>query len=91
MEKLGIQGIPISQIAQAMGISPNAVKMRLSHRGIKPFGYIGRVGLYTLEDLDKIKEDLPRGRNSPKYGKVSAAIKQIIEQVGSSTEPAAPQ
>ena len=89
----GIQGIPISQIAQVMGISPNAVKMRLSHRGVKPFGYIGRVGLYREEDIEKIKEPLPTGRRSPKWGKIRPAIQKAndeLAQIGF-PEPGTPQ
>lgn len=81
--ELGIEGIPITQMAKALGVSPNAIKLRLSHRGIKPFGYIGRVSLYTVEDWNAIRESLPRGKKSPKYGKISAAVKQAMEQLNS--------
>jgi hypothetical protein len=64
-----MEGIPISEIAKRIGLSQSAVKMRLFHRGVKPLGYVGPVGLYKEEDIEQIRDALPRGRRSPKWGK----------------------
>jgi hypothetical protein len=61
--------LPISEIAENVGITPTAAKGRIVQRGIKPIGYMGRVGFYAPNVIDEIKDPLSRGKGSPKYGK----------------------
>jgi hypothetical protein len=51
-----MDGIPASEIARQLGITPEAVKMRFKRRDIKPFKYIGPTGLYKESDIDEIKD-----------------------------------
>jgi Zn-dependent peptidase ImmA (M78 family) len=51
-----MEGIPILEIAQKLGISSEAVKMRFHRRGIKPIRYIGSAGLYRESDIDIIRD-----------------------------------
>jgi hypothetical protein len=64
-----MEGIPIAEISKRLDISNYAVKMRLSRRGIQPIGYVGTAGLYKEEVIDLIRDILPRGKRSPKWGK----------------------
>jgi hypothetical protein len=49
-------------MSQVLGISSDGVKRRLQRKGIRPFKYIGPVGLYKASDLDAIKDGGVRGR-----------------------------
>jgi hypothetical protein len=60
-----MEGITVLDMAQALGISSAAVKMRLSRKGIEPFKYIGSAGIYTKVDLEAIREGGKRGRPKP--------------------------
>jgi hypothetical protein len=51
-----MDGIPASEIAKSLGITPDAVKMRFKRRNIKPFKYIGPTGLYKESDIEAIKD-----------------------------------
>jgi predicted transcriptional regulator len=60
-----MEGITVLDMAQTLGISTAAVKMRLSRKGIEPFKYIGTAGIYTKADLETIREAGKRGRPKP--------------------------
>jgi hypothetical protein len=60
-----MEGKPVVEIAQLLGISSDAVKKRFQKKEIKPFRYIGSAGLYRESDIDLIRE-APRGRPRPK-------------------------
>ena len=64
-----MEGIPISEIAKRLNIKPLAAKLRLYRRDIHPIGYIGPTGLYNEDVVELIREDIPRGKKAPKYGK----------------------
>ena len=86
--------LAISEIAEKIGMTKGAVKSRLFQREIKPVKYLGMVGFYREDVIDKIKESLPTGKRSPKYGKIRAAIKKAnaeLAQSGNSTEAAVPR
>jgi hypothetical protein len=51
-----MDGIPASEIAKNLGITPDAVKMRFKRRNIKPFKYVGPTGLYKESDIEAIKD-----------------------------------
>ena len=86
-------GLTLKEIAEKIGMSQVAVKNRVYKRGIMPYRIVGTVGLYREEDIDKIKEELPTGRRSPKYGKIRSAIGRAndeLAQIGF-PEPGTPQ
>jgi hypothetical protein len=60
-------GIPVSEISEKIGMSPNAVRQRIYHRDIQPIGYIGMVAYYTEDIIEQIKIPLPIGKASPKH------------------------
>jgi hypothetical protein len=60
-----MEGKPVVEIAQLLGISSDAVKKRFQKKGIKPSRYIGSAGLYRESDIELIRE-APRGRPRPK-------------------------
>jgi hypothetical protein len=64
-----MKGIPIVEIAEKAGMTRVAAKQRIYQRDIKPIGYIGQISLYDEEVIELIKEPLPRGKLSPKWGK----------------------
>ena len=49
-------------MAQELGISSGAVKMRLHRYGITPYMYIGSAGIYKKADLEAIRDKGERGR-----------------------------
>jgi hypothetical protein len=57
-----MEGITVLDMAQTLGISSAAVKMRLSRKGIEPFKYIGSAGLYRESDFEAIRDAGTRGR-----------------------------
>lgn len=62
-----IEGIPVSQIAEILNLTSNAVKQRLHQRGIRPITYLGTAGLYTEETIEQIRVPFPRGTASTKH------------------------
>lgn len=71
-------GITVVEIAEKTGKSVNAVRLRLQKRAIKPIGYIGMVAYYTSDAVDKVKEFLPSGKASPKWGKNRQATEEEV-------------
>jgi len=59
-----MEGITVLDMAQRLGTSSAAVKMRLSRKGREPFKYVGSAGLYTEADFEAIRE-AKRGRPYP--------------------------
>jgi predicted ArsR family transcriptional regulator len=53
-----MEGLTIREMAEKLGIQPNAVKQRLFQKGIKP---ISKDALYDPSALDAIR-DAPMGR-----------------------------
>jgi hypothetical protein len=51
-----MDGISASEIGNILKITPEAVKMRFKRRNIKPFRYLGPVGLYKESDIEAIKD-----------------------------------
>jgi len=56
-----MEGITVLEMAQALGVSSDAIKRRLQRKGIKPFRYIGSAGIYKADDLAAIKDGGKRG------------------------------
>jgi predicted transcriptional regulator len=68
--------ITVLDMAQELGISSAAVKMRLSRKGVEPFKYIGSAGIYRKSALDAIREGGTRGRpKAPKPRGAAAKAK----------------
>jgi transcriptional regulator with XRE-family HTH domain len=53
-----MKGLTINEMAEKLGISPNAVKQRLFQRGIKP---ICKDALYAMTALKEISDFGPKG------------------------------
>jgi predicted ArsR family transcriptional regulator len=57
-----VEELTIKQIAEKLGLSQTAAKMRLYRLGIKPVIYVGNTGLYAPSTIDQIRESAPPGR-----------------------------
>jgi len=66
---MGMEGITVLEMAQALGVSSDAIKRRLQRKGIKPFRYIGSAGIYKNDALAVIKDGGKRGRPTPEKTK----------------------
>ena len=57
----------IKEIADALGITPGAVKIRLQRKNIKPVKIVGQTGIYDPAVMEAIRNVPGRGR--PKKSK----------------------
>jgi predicted transcriptional regulator len=57
-----MEGLIHEEIANILGISPQAVKTRLLRRGIKPKQQAGRLNFYDKAVIDLIREPSKGGR-----------------------------
>jgi hypothetical protein len=73
--------LAISEIAEQLGITPAAAKQRIYKRNIKPIKYFGKAAAYQKEVVDQIKDYLPTGRRSPKYGKIRPIIERVNDEL----------
>jgi hypothetical protein len=68
-----MEGLTIREIAQILGISPDAVTMRLKKAGIDPKFIAGKTYLFDPALVDRIREVSKggrpkKGRKAPKSG-----------------------
>jgi hypothetical protein len=63
---MDVDGITALEMSHILGVSSDGVKRRLQRKGIRPFKYIGPVGLYKNADLEAIKDGGIRGRPKAK-------------------------
>jgi predicted ArsR family transcriptional regulator len=56
-----MEGVPVADIANKLGITSDAVKRRFQRLGIKPIRYVGSAGLYRESDVERILH-VTRGR-----------------------------
>jgi predicted transcriptional regulator len=61
-DNMNVNGLTHREIADILGITPDAVKMRLLTAGIKPTIKAGRTNLYSDDVVDKIREVNKGGR-----------------------------
>ena len=61
-----VEGLTHKEIADILGITPDAVKMRLLTAGIKPKIKAGRTNLYSNDVVEKIREVSKGGRPKKK-------------------------
>jgi predicted transcriptional regulator len=61
-DNMSVNGLTHREIADILGITPDAVKMRLLTAGIKPAIKAGRTNLYSDDVVDKIREVNKGGR-----------------------------
>jgi predicted transcriptional regulator len=59
---MDMEGLTHREIADILGISPDAVKMRLLTANIKPKFKAGRTNLYSKDVIGKIREVSKGGR-----------------------------
>jgi predicted transcriptional regulator len=59
---MSVNGLTHREIAEILGISPDAVKMRLLTAGIKPSIKAGRTNLYSEDVVELIREVNKGGR-----------------------------
>jgi hypothetical protein len=57
-----MNGLSVSEIAEALGIGAPAAKMRLRVAGIKPKGYVGQAAIYDESALEAIRNVPGKGR-----------------------------
>jgi len=57
-----MEGVTISEIAQALKIAPGTVKMRLIRAEIQPISYAGPTGIYASSAIEAIRTVSGRGR-----------------------------
>ena len=65
---MSVEGLTHREIADILGITPDAVKMRLLTAKIKPTIKAGRTNLYSKDVVDKIRE-VSKGGRPPKKKK----------------------
>lgn len=56
-----MDGLTIVEIAEKLGISPEAAKKRLQKKGIKPTSKAGPTGIYPRSAISAIKDAKPVG------------------------------
>ena len=66
---MNMNGLTIREIAEQLGITPNAAKIRLYEAGILPKDHAGKTNIYD-ESVVKVIRDVP-GRGRPKKTKPS--------------------
>jgi CO/xanthine dehydrogenase Mo-binding subunit len=54
--------LTVKEIAEALGITPGATKIRLQRKGIKPIKMVGQTGIYAPEVLEAIRTVPGKGR-----------------------------
>jgi predicted transcriptional regulator len=64
---MNMQGLTIREIAESLGITPQAAKVRLYNAGIQPIDHAGKTNIYAEDVADKIREVSKGGR--PKKSK----------------------
>ena len=57
-----MEGFTVKEIAEKLGITPDAAKKRLQKHGIKPIKYAGPTAMYEETAVEKIKVSAPVGR-----------------------------
>ena len=62
-----MEEMTIKEIADALGITPGAVKIRLQRKNIKPVKIVGQTGIYDPAVMEAIRNGPGRGR--PKKSK----------------------
>ncbi len=62
-----MEGLTITEMAEALGLGQPAVKMRLRVANIKPVSYAGPTAIYDKSALEAIRNVPGKGR--PKKGK----------------------
>jgi predicted ArsR family transcriptional regulator len=64
-----MNGLTIREIAERLGIAPNAAKIRLLKAGIQPKDKAGKTNIYEEDVVDKIRNTPGPGRPKKKGGK----------------------
>jgi hypothetical protein len=66
-DNMSMNGLTIREIAEKLGITPNAAKIRIYDAGIEPKDHAGKTNIYDESIVDQIRDTPGPGR--PKKAK----------------------